>query len=340
MSDETLYIKEEEIIQTAENFLADESLQDKIPSNDYNILLKNYKKLFKNMKRLVKMSDRQQAEVTTMNTKLQALSKKLSRYLPFQIYDSIFSGKQDVKIESQRKKLTVFFSDIVSFTETTEQLASEELTKLLNYYLHEMFTIAVKHGGTIDKSIGDAILIFFGDPESKGVKEDASACVYMAMDMRKKLGEMQKSLFELGVSKPFKARMGISNGYCTVGNFGSEHRMDYTIIGGFVNLASRLESNASTDQILITHETYALIKDEIFCEKKDTIYVKGIAYPIHTYEVVDFYENLKERSEHTENFDGFSIYMDLDMLQGEKKQKARKKLVMAMDMLKPDDDSS
>ena len=114
---------------------------------------------------------------------LESLSTKLSKYLSPQVYSSIFSGQQNVAIEAKRKKLTIFFSDIVGFTSIADILESEELTALLNDYLTEMSRIAQEHGATIDKFIGDAILAFFGDPESNGPKEDAIACVRMAIAM-------------------------------------------------------------------------------------------------------------------------------------------------------------
>ncbi len=104
-----------------------------------------------------------------------------------------------------------------------------------------MSRIALDHGATIDKYVGDAIVIFFGDPETKGVKEDALACVKMAIAMRKRMNDLQVIWRDLGIEKPLRVRMGIHTGFCTVGNFGSEDRMDYTIIGGAANIASRLE---------------------------------------------------------------------------------------------------
>ena len=121
---------------------------------------------------------------------LEALSGKLAKYLAPQVYDSIFAGRQDVAIASQRKKLTVCFSDIAGFTETTDKMESEDLTQLLNHYLTEMSKIALQYGATIDKYVGDAILMFFGDPESRGVKEDALACVAMALAMQRRMGEL------------------------------------------------------------------------------------------------------------------------------------------------------
>src|SRR5207248_2724131 len=112
-----------------------------------------------------------------------------------------------------RKKLTVFFSDIVNFTATTDDLESEELTALLNHYLTEMSKIALEHGATIDKYIGDAILAFFGDPETKGIREDARACVDMAIAMQRRMGELQSEWLDTGLERPFQLRIGISTGY-------------------------------------------------------------------------------------------------------------------------------
>ena len=218
--------------------------------------------------------------------RLAGLSEKLGRYLSPQVYESIFYGKHDPLIGAKRKKLTIFFSDIVSFTSTTERMEPEDMTILLNNYLDRMSSIAIKHGGTIDKFIGDAVLIFFGDPVSQGYKEDAVSCVNMAIEMRDALKEMQQQWFDLGISSPFKVRMGINTGFCTVGNFGSKQLMDYTIIGGQVNVAARLEQNAPPDQILISHETWALVKDDFRCLGRAPIHVKGVPHSIRTYQVI------------------------------------------------------
>ena len=249
---------------------------------------------------------------------LEQLSNQLAKYLSPQVYDSIFSGKQEVKLVSQRKKLTVFFSDIAGFTETTDRLESEDLTQLLNHYLTEMSQIALAHGATIDKYVGDAIVIFFGDPESRGVKADALACVEMALAMRNRMQELEGIWRQSGLDKPLKVRMGINSGFCTVGNFGSEDRMDYTIVGGGVNLASRLEAAASPGEILISYETYAHIKDHIQCEAHGEIAVKGIAYPVETYRVLDMRENLeKQRSRFQEDRPNLKIDLDLDTMTAE-----------------------
>ncbi len=270
-------------------------------------------------------------ELAKKSNALEQLSNQLAKYLSPQVYESIFQGKQEVKLASSRKKLTVFFSDIADFTETADKLQSEELTQLLNRYLTEMSQIALAHGATIDKYVGDAILIFFGDPETRGVKQDALACLHMAIAMREKLEELQRYWRESGIEKPLRCRMGIHTDYCTVGNFGSEDRLDYTIIGGGVNTASRLESAAKPGEILISYETYAQVKDEIRCEEKGSIQVKGLAYPVATYRVIDSYEALgQSRRRIREERPNLKLELDLDALTPEEQKEAAEMLREAL----------
>jgi class 3 adenylate cyclase len=292
----------------------------------YAQLLDAYRKLLKLTRRLMRLSDRNERELNALaarqkqaadeigrkNRELETLSNKLAKYLSPQVYASIFSGQQEVKLASQRKKLTVFFSDLAGFTELTDKLESEDLTELLNEYLTEMSRVALEHGATIDKYVGDAIMIFFGDPETRGTKEDALACVRMAIAMQQRLGELGRIWLDRGVATPLACRIGIHTGYCTVGNFGSEDRMDYTIVGGAVNLASRLEHEAPAGGILVSYETYALAKDEVAFEAGDEIQVRGLAYPVAAYRVVDLHAKLATRGRriHTTHPD---IKIDLDV---------------------------
>jgi class 3 adenylate cyclase len=308
MADDELFAKEEATIAIAEQLLSDgrfAAAEDRVA---YAALLKDYQKLFRTTRRLMRLSDRNERELGAMaekqrlaaeeisrkNKELETLSSKLAKYLSPQVYESIFTGKQEVKLASQRKKLTVFFSDIADFTETADRLESEDLIQLLNHYFTEMSQVAMEYGATIDKYVGDAIVIFFGDPETRGVKKDALACVTMAIAMQERMRALQGVWRSSGVEQPLRCRIGISTGYCTVGNFGSDDRMDYTIIGGGVNLASRLEHAAPPGGILIAYETYAHVRDEVYCEKTGDIQVKGIAYPVATYRVVDLYTNMEE----------------------------------------------
>jgi class 3 adenylate cyclase/HAMP domain-containing protein len=233
-------------------------------------------------------------EIGRKHRELEVLSGKLAKYLSPQVYASIFEGRQEVRLASRRRKLTVFFSDVAGFTETTDKMESEDLTQLLNQYLTEMSKVALEYGATIDKYIGDAIMIFFGDPETRGVREDALACVEMAIAMQKRMQELGAVWRDAGIETPFSCRIGIHTGYCTVGNFGSEDRMDYTIVGGAVNLASRLEHEAPPGGILISYETYAHVKDAILCEEMGRIQIRGIGHPVATWRVLDRYASLSE----------------------------------------------
>lgn len=269
------------------------------------------------------------------NRELEAVSGKLAKYLSPQVYDSIFTGRRDVIVQSQRKPLTVFFSDIVGFTQATESMEPEALSTTLNDYLNTMSNIALHYSGTIDKFIGDAILIFFGDPESKGVQEDALSCVQMALAMRSSMDELRQRWKSMGMTQPFRIRMGIASGYCTVGNFGSENRMDYTIIGGQVNLASRLESMAEPDQILISEETYAHVQDTIACQEKGRLQVKGISTPVQTYLVLDTKSKIVfKRDVLEESGEGYALVLNVQQVPEPKRQTLAALLEKMADRLK------
>jgi class 3 adenylate cyclase len=238
--------------------------------------------------RLVKLNQNlktQTRELDQRKTELESLSKQLAKYLPPQIHEALFAGNYDTRIATQRKKLTVFFSDIKGFTQTSENLQPEALTEYLNEYFSEMTQIALEHGATIDKYMGDAMMVFFGDPETRGVREDARACVEMALRMLERLTILQQRWRANGFDQPFEIRIGINTGYCNVGNFGSEQRLSYTIIGGEVNLTQRLESNADVGGILMSYETWVHVQDMVDAEPRGAIEMKGIARNIQTYAV-------------------------------------------------------
>ena len=222
------------------------------------------------------------------SAQLENLATRLAKYLSPQIYKSIFEEKQEVKSVHSRKNLTIFFSDIIQFTDLTDTMEPEKLAKVINSYLSEMTTIAVKSGGTIDKFIGDAIMVFFGDPETEGEVQDALKCVEMAILMRQRVEELQKYWKKMGVKNGLGIRMGISTGFCTVGNFGSDLRLDYTVLGSPVNLAARLQSAAERNGILIDENTNNLINDVVQTEKNNTITPKGFVRPIDTFILKDF----------------------------------------------------
>ena len=334
MPGDDLFAREEEVIARAEAELA---AADGGADGPLGTLLAEYRKLFRTTRRMMRLSDRNERELNRMaerqreasealakkNQELEALSGKLSKYLSPQVYGSIFSGKQEVELASKRRKLTVFFSDIAGFTELTDRMESEDLTQLLNHYLTEMSRVALDYGATIDKYIGDAIMIFFGDPETRGVRQDALACVRMAIAMQARLGELAAVWRDQGVQSPLACRIGINTGYCTVGNFGSEDRMDYTIVGSAVNIAARLEELAEPGEILISFETFAHVSEAIFCEERGAAEVRGVAHPVATYRVVDSYANLgRERRHFREEHAHLRLELDLEAMTADDRRRA------------------
>jgi adenylate cyclase len=255
------------------------------------------------------------AELETANEFLASLSMKISRYLSPQIYKSIFSGQKDVIIHTERKKLTIFFSDIKDFTATTERLQPEQMTLLLNEYFTEMSNIALAHGGTIDKFIGDAMLIFFGDPETMGDAEDAKACLRMAIEMQHRIAGLNAKWRNAGIENPFRVRMGINTGYCNVGNFGSNERMDYTIIGAEANLAARLQSIAEPGHIVLSYETYVFVRNIIAAQALAPIIMKGISREVVPYAVKGILDATGQSVDvFSEHLTGLDFYFDAHMI--------------------------
>lgn len=273
-------------------------------------------------------------ELTEANDFLAGISLKIAKYLSPQVYKSIFSGQKDVTIATERKKLTIFFSDIKDFTAISERLQPEDLTGLLNEYFTEMSKIALAHGGTVDKFIGDAVLVFFGDPETKGVAEDAKACLRMAVDMQRRLEQLNSQWRQRGIEQPFRARMGINTGFCNVGNFGSDDRMDYTIIGAEANLAARLQAITEPGGICLSFETYALVREMVRARPLPPIAMKGISREVVPYEVEGLLGEMAQGtpviSEHSS---GLDLFLDLDALDESGVERAKTRLMEALSAL-------
>ena len=274
-------------------FLSNETLRDQ-KEIIANTRLKAHEGL---MKAVLEDAERKKEET-------ERLSVNLAKYLPPQVHEAIFSGEFDTGITTKRRKLTIFFSDISNFTSTSEGLQPEDLTRYLNEYFSEMTDIALDHGATIDKYIGDAMMVFFGDPDSKGEQEDARACVKMALKMRDRISDLQDKWQRQGFADPFVIRMGMNTGYCNVGNFGSDQRLTYTIIGSEVNVAQRLEASAQPGGILMSYETYAHAQDLIEVEQLNSISMKGVKREIKVFSVLNKIRqgnNIKESSHKIKN---------------------------------------
>jgi adenylate cyclase len=206
---------------------------------------------------------------------------ELRRYLSPKLCERILSSGDRLGAEPQRKMMTVMFTDIRNFSSYTENLEPEELFPLLDRYLAEMTKLIHQYDGTLNKIIGDGLLIFFGDPIPTA--DHAEKAVLMAIEMQKKVCELKDQWLEYG--HEFGVGIGINTGYMTVGNIGSDTHKDYTVIGNQVNVASRLESLARPAQILISQRTYSKVKHLVQVEKVGAIQVAGLRDPVVTYNV-------------------------------------------------------
>ena len=216
----------------------------------------------------------------------ELLAQQLGKFIPPQMHKAMMQGDFNTEITTRRKKLTIFFSDIKNFTSISEKLQPEDLTQYLNEYFSEMTKIALEHGATIDKYIGDAVMLFFGDPTSKGEREDARACVEMSLKMQQRMEYLKNKWRNSGFLNPFQIRIGINTGYCNVGNFGSDQRLTYTIIGGEVNIAARLETAGDAGKILMSFETYSHVKDLVEVSELNSIKMKGVSRKVKVFEVI------------------------------------------------------
>jgi len=209
---------------------------------------------------------------------------ELRRYLSPNLTKKILSSGETLGAEPQRKMMTVVFSDIRNFSVLTDSLEPEEIFQLLDRYLSEMTKLIHQYEGTLNKIIGDGLMIFFGDPIP--MEDHAQRAVMMAIDMQKRVAELKNEWLQYG--HELGIGIGINTGYMTVGNIGSDMHKDYTVIGNQVNVAARLESRAKSGQILVSQRTYSRVKDLVEVEKMGGIQVKGIHSPIDTYNVLVF----------------------------------------------------
>ena len=221
---------------------------------------------------------------TKVDEQVQELERttRMKRYLSPQLAESILSGGTDVDLSSRRQDLTTFFSDIRGFTAMSERLGPEELVDLLNQYLAEMTEIVFKHGGTLDKYIGDALMVFFGDPVP--YEDRAERAVRTALEMRARL-EVLQQLWMTQTKEFLTMGIGITTGYVTVGNIGSPSRMDYTVLGNQVNLASRLADAAKGGQILVSERTLIAVRGMVASTEIDQIQLEGVSRPITIFEI-------------------------------------------------------
>jgi class 3 adenylate cyclase len=217
--------------------------------------------------------------------RLRRATALIRRYVPAQLAERILAGDHEETGQPERRKLTLFFSDVVGFTAAADQMEPEDLAALLNEYLSEMAGVAESFGATLNQFVGDGIMIFFGAPEATTDQDHALRAVRMATAMQQRMSELGKKWFAAGIQAPFRIRIGINTGTASVGDFGSDGRITYSAIGNQTNLAARIQAACEPGGILISHTTWALVKDQIPCQERGEIRVDGLHYPVRVYEV-------------------------------------------------------
>jgi len=237
--------------------------------------------LRKAQQELLQLNQSLEAKVESQVVKLEKYNE-LRRYLSSKLTDEILSDGHTLGSEPKRKMMTVVFTDIRDFSKLTDSLEPEELFHLLDSYLSEMIKIVHSYDGTLNKIVGDGLLIFFGDPVE--MTDHYERAVRMAIDMQKKVSDLKDDWLEYGYE--LGIGIGINTAFMTVGNIGSDMHRDYTVIGNQVNVASRLESKAKAGQILISQRTYSKVKGIVEVEEMGPIEVKGIHDPVRTYNII------------------------------------------------------
>ena len=211
----------------------------------------------------------------------EATRRSFESYLPPSVVKRQLAHPESI-FEVQKKELTIMFTDIKSFTTYSSILTPDQIQKFLAEYFDAMVQIVFKYEGTVDKYIGDGLMVFFGAPEPQS--DHAVRCVKAAIEMQIKCRELKEKWVREGLF-PLKIRIGINTGEVVVGNMGTRKKLAYTVLGSDVNLANRLESNAPVEGIMISKRTYELIKDQIPVEPHEPVLVKGLDTLIEVYTV-------------------------------------------------------
>lgn len=239
------------------------------------------------------------------NREKRKMKESLSKYVPPALADEIIRSGEDPRAEVGRvQDLSVLFSDIRGFTALSEKLEPKVLVELLNEYLSKMTDVVFDFRGTLDKFMGDAVMAFWGAPVAE--PNHAILAVRCALKMRSALKDLNQQWIHRGLF-PIEIGIGINSGPVIVGNIGSEKRLDYTVIGDNVNLASRLEGLTKQYKvgILISEKTQELIKNSVVCRQVDFVRVKGKIQCVKIYEVIGEVDDLHvaEQREYVERFE-------------------------------------
>ena len=217
-------------------------------------------------------------------TQRRLLRRSFEAYFSPAVVDRILADPDAIMSSGDKKELTILFSDIQAFTTRSSTMQPDEVRTLLNAYFGAMVDITFRHGGTVDKFVGDGLMVFYGDPEIQ--PDHALRCVQSAIAMQQTIREMNRNWIDAG-DPPIVVRIGINTGLVIVGNMGSPQRLSYTVLGSEVNVAQRLESNAPPGGILISQRTHELlVGTAVATVPRGEIYVKGLTAPVTVFEVL------------------------------------------------------
>ena len=221
----------------------------------------------------------------TAQEEMKAGLRSFQKFVPSELVRTILASGQEAVLGGERKRITVFFSDIANFTSVAESLSPETLVELLAEYLGAMTRAMLERGATVDKYIGDAIMSFWGAPHE--ARDQAWLGCQAALANQRELAVLRARWLAEG-HPPIHARIGLHTGEAIVGNFGSENRLDYTAIGDTVNLGSRLEglNKHYGTWILMSETTYAEVADRVVARRLDKVQVFGREEGIWVYELV------------------------------------------------------
>jgi adenylate cyclase len=212
------------------------------------------------------------------------IKQAFSHYLSDEVISELMEDPDRLKLGGERRLITVLFSDIRGFTAFSESREPEEVVGMLNEILSEQVDVVFKHGGTLDKFVGDELMAFFGAPGTRHLKDHALVAVRVAVEIQARMAVLQEERIRDN-KHPLQIGIGINTGDMVVGNMGSSVRMDYTVIGDNVNLGARLCSAAGKNEIIISEATYSLVAEHVQAEKLEPIAVKGKVKPISIYKV-------------------------------------------------------
>lgn len=228
-------------------------------------------------------------EIIQFKRRTNKIHDAFSKYLSSSVVENLMENPELITMNGVKKQLTIMFTDLQGFTTLSENTDASILVHILNHYLNEMSSVILEAGGTIDKFEGDAIMCFFGDPVP--MDDNAIRCCTAALKMLKMEKKVNDELIAEGaLTEPLHTRIGINTGEVIVGNIGSMDRLEYTIIGKQVNIASRIEpiNKIHGTSILISEYTYVKVKDAFECRRVDDVVLRGLSSPIALYELVDF----------------------------------------------------